>query len=184
MPADRIAAARAIEDFLRAIGRDPSSDPALAGTGHRVAAAFVDELCSGYNVDAAAVLRANILSGTTAIVALRDATVETMCPHHLLPASGTGTVAFAPAGKLVGIGVLAEVVDAFARRLILQEEIGENVVRAIHAELGASWVACRLLLRHSCVTARGERKHGAMVETVAFAGDKAHEVGAVAMVRK
>jgi GTP cyclohydrolase I len=183
MAVDRIAAARAIDDFLRAIGRDPSSDPALAGTGDRVAAAFVDELCSGYAVDAAAVVRANIIPGSTAIVALRDATVETMCPHHLLPASGAGTVAFAPAGKLVGIGVVAEVLDAFARRLILQEEIGESVVRLLHAELGASWVACRLVLRHSCVTARGERKHGATVETVAFAGDRAHEAEAVAMVR-
>jgi GTP cyclohydrolase I len=184
MGVDRTAAARAIEEFLRSIGRDPSNDPALAGTGDRVTAAYIDELCSGYAVDAGAVVRANVIRGHTAVVILHDASVTTMCPHHLLPASGAGTVAFAPAGKLVGIGVLAEVLDAYARRLTLQEEIGEAVVKVLHAELRATWVACRLVLRHACVTARGDRKHDSLVETVAFAGDNAREAEAIAMVRK
>ena len=80
-----------------------------------------------------------------------------MCPHHLMPASGLGTVAFAPHGKLVGLGVMATLLDVCAHRLILQEEIGERVVAALAEELGPYWAACRLVLSHGCVSARGGR---------------------------
>jgi GTP cyclohydrolase I len=183
MAVNRTAAEDALSAFLVAIGRDPSAEPALVGTAARVTAAYVDELCAGYGVDAAALLRQNSIDGTTAVVVLRDSPVTTMCPHHLLPASGLATVAFAPDAKLVGIGVLAEVVDAFAQRLTLQEEIGERVAKGVHAELGARWAACRLVLSHACVTARGERKHGATVETIAFAGKPSDEAVALRVVR-
>ena len=95
-PPDRNAAARAIEDFLRAIGRDPARDPDLAGTGGRVADAYIDELCDGYAVDVPALLRSNVIGGTSELVSVRDIAVTTMCPHHLLPGEGRATVAFAP----------------------------------------------------------------------------------------
>jgi GTP cyclohydrolase I len=113
---------------------------------------------------------------------LRDVAITTMCPHHLMPAFGKGTVAYAPHGKLVGLGFMAELLDAFAHRLILQEEIGERVAATLADELGARWVACRLVLSHTCVTARGERKHGATAETVAFLGDAAGRAEAIAVV--
>ena len=171
MSVDRHAAAGAIDAFLRAIGRDPATDPALRATGARVADAYIDELCAGYGVDTRALLAAHTVPGHTDLVAIRDVAVTTMCPHHLLPASGTAAVAFAPGETLVGLGVLVELVDAFAHRLILQEDIGTAVVRELFEVLKPSWVGCRLLLSHGCVTARGERRHGARVETVAFAGD-------------
>jgi GTP cyclohydrolase I len=171
---DRAAAARAIEAFLRALGRDPAREPQLEGTGQRVADAYLDELCAGYAVDTDALLRAHTietLDGATAIVALRDVQVTTMCPHHLMPASGVATVAFAPRGKIVGLGALGLLVDAFAHRLILQEEIGERVVGALVRAIDPFWAGCRLVLSHTCVTARGERRHGARAETVALTGD-------------
>ncbi len=168
---DRAAAERAVDAFLRAIGRDPSSDPALSGTARAVSLAFIDEICDGYTKDPGAIVRESMVDGRSAVVALRDSPVATMCPHHLLPATGRGTIAFAPREKLVGIGALASLLDAFAHRLILQEEIGERVVATLAAELGVRWVACRLVLQHACLTARGERKHGAAVETVAIGGD-------------
>ena len=166
---DRQAAARAIEEFLRAIGRD-QTDPNLASTGLRVADAYIDELCEGYGVDVGALLAANLVEGTTELVVLRDIAVSTMCPHHLLPATGHATVAFAPRGKLVGIGTLARLVDAFARRLTLQETIGEEVARALMAHVKPSWAGCRLSMEHACMVARGERRHGARVESVALQG--------------
>jgi GTP cyclohydrolase I len=166
---DRAAAARAIEAFLRAIGRDPDRDPNLAGTGARVADAFLDELCDGYSVDLRALLRDNVCEGKTDLVVVRDVGVTTMCPHHLLPAVGRATVAFAPAARVVGIGALVKLVDASAHRLTLQEDIGERVAGAIVAELGARWAACRLVMSHACMVARGERRHDAKVETVATA---------------
>jgi GTP cyclohydrolase I len=169
-PPDRKAAARAIEDFLRAIGRDPSADPELAGTGARVADAYLDELCDGYAVDVPALLAASAIDGASELVIVRDITVTTMCPHHLLPGEGTATVAFAPQGRLVGIGTIVKVVDAFSRRLTLQETIGEEVARALATGLQPKWAGCRLLLRHACMCARGERRHGARVESVALHG--------------
>jgi GTP cyclohydrolase I len=183
MSIDRDGAARAIDAFLRAIGRDPTVEPELQGTGARVTAAFVDELCDGYGKDPRALVRANLVAGTTALVALRDVAVTTTCPHHLMPASGLATIAYAPRATLVGLGTLAAVLDTFAHRLILQEEIGERIVEALSSELDARWVACRLVLAHGCVTARGERKHGATAETVAFAGDASERSEALAVVR-
>jgi GTP cyclohydrolase I len=166
----RDAAARAIEDFLRAIGRDPAREPELVGTGRRVADAFLDELCDGYDVDVGKLLTDNTIAGTSDVVIVRDIAVTTTCPHHLLPAFGTARVAYAPRTKLVGIGTIVRLVDAFAHRLTLQEAIGEEVVRAISVHLEAAWAGCRLEMTHGCMAARGERRHGARVETVALAG--------------
>jgi GTP cyclohydrolase I len=186
MSVDRLAAERAIEAFLRAIGRDPDLEPELRGTAARVTAAYVDELCEGYAKDPSSVVRPHLVphpgAGSTAVVALREVTVTTMCPHHLMPASGVGTIAYAPRDKLVGLGVMAELLDVLAHRLTLQEEIGERVAEVLAVELGARWVACRLVLHHACVSARGERKHGAVAETVAFVGDARDRSEALALV--
>jgi GTP cyclohydrolase I len=182
MPVDRAAAERALDAFLRAIGRDPSAEPELRDTAALVTAAYVDELCDGYAKDPVALLRAQVIPGSTGVVCLRDVAISTMCPHHLLPASGHATVAFAPRARLVGLGVLAEVLDAYARRLTLQEELGERVVAAVAEALDARWAACRLVLSHGCMTARGERTHGATVETLAFAGEATSRAEALAVV--
>lgn len=177
---DREKAARAIDAFLAAIGRDAASEPDLAGTGARVADAFVDEICEGYAVDVAAMLRANVIACSTGsarasmeIVVVRDIAVTTMCPHHLMPAVGKAAVAFAPRASIVGLGSLAKLVDAYAHRLTLQERIGESVVDALIEHVKPAWAGCRLVMDHMCVVARGERRHGAKAETVSFAGDEA-----------
>ncbi|HEX3343726.1 MAG TPA: GTP cyclohydrolase I [Polyangiaceae bacterium] len=170
---DREAAARAIEAFLRALGRDPAKEPELAGTGDRVARAWADELLAGYAVDVDAVLAESVLPGDSGLVVVRGIPVATTCPHHLMPSTGEATVAFAPAGTLVGVGAVARVVDACARRLALQEQLGEDVVRALEKHLRPRWAACRVVLSHACMTARGERTHGARVETVALRGEGA-----------
>jgi GTP cyclohydrolase IA len=164
---DRPAAAKAIEAFLRALGRD---EPELAGTGDRVAQAWAEELLAGYAVDVDALLSQNVLPGTSDLVVVRDLPVATVCPHHLMPSIGEATVAFAPDRHLVGLGAVARLVDAFARRLALQEQIGRNVVAALGKHVSPRWSACRIVLRHACMIARGERSHGARVETVAIEG--------------
>jgi GTP cyclohydrolase IA len=173
MSIDRQAAARAIDAFLVAIGRDPAEEPELRGTGERVTDAFVDELCSGYAVDTRSLLASNVIdvaAGGSVVIA-RDVPVETVCPHHLMVASGLATVAFAPRARLIGIGVVARLVMAHARRLRLQEAIGEAVVADLSEAIEPVWVGCRLVLSHGCMTARGSRAHGARVESVATRGD-------------
>ncbi len=167
---DRKAAASAIDAFLKAIGRDPRTEPELVGTGERVARAYIDDLCSGYEVDVPKLIQSETMPGHTELVVLRDAPTSLMCPHHLLPAIGIATVAFAPADRIVGLGTLAAVVHAYSRRLSLQETVGEEIANALVRGLGARWAACRLVMTHGCMEARGERSHGARAETFAFAG--------------
>jgi GTP cyclohydrolase IA len=171
MPIDRRAAAGAIDAFLRAIGRDPTTEPDLAGTGQRVADAFLDELCAGYAIDTRARLAGSVIEGPSpGIIVVRDVPLVTTCPHHLMPASGAATIAFASRERAVGVGAVAALVEAHARRLTLQETIGDRVVTDLEAVLAPAWVGCRLLLAHGCMTARGERAVGARVETVALRG--------------
>jgi GTP cyclohydrolase I len=167
---DREAAARAIDAFLRALGRDPAREPELSGTAERVARAWADELLEGYAVDVDALLAHNVFAGASDLVVVRDVPLATMCPHHLMPSTGLATVAFAPEEHLVGIGTVARLVEAFARRLAMQEEIGERVVAALQKHVAPRWAACRIVLSHACMTARGERSHGARVETLAVSG--------------
>ncbi len=167
---DRAAAARAIDEFLLAIGRNPSTEPELRGTGARVADAFIDELCSGYTVDADALVRGNLLQGGGGVVELRDVSLTTTCPHHLMAGVGKATIGFAPRDKIVGVGALARLLDAFARRLTLQESIGEGVVSVLEKNLAPRWAACRVEMSHACMTARGERAHGAKLVTFAMRG--------------
>ncbi len=167
---DRVGAARAIDAFLIAIGRAPTRERELEGTGARVAAAFIDELCAGYTVDVDALVLGNVLAadGQGGVVELRDVAVTTMCPHHLMAGVGKATIGFAPREKILGVGAIARVLDAFARRLTLQETIGEGVVAAIEKNLSPRWVGCRIEMTHACMIARGERSHGARLVTFAM----------------
>ena len=176
MPVDRDAAERAIGAFLKALGQDPETNPALVGTPARVTEAFTEDLLSGYAVDVAALLLAEsepiAKDGPRGLVVVRGVTVATVCPHHLLPALGRAAVAYLPGERLVGIGTIARTVDAFARRLTLQETIGESVVRALMETVRARGAYCQIELSHSCLGARGARQAGASVITVAQAGER------------
>jgi len=172
---DRHAAEQAILAFLRALGHDPEASPELVDTPARVTEAFESDLLSGYSIDVRALLQADSeplppASSPAGPVILRGATVASVCPHHLLPATGLATVAYVPGDRIVGIGTLARLVDAFARRLTLQETIGERVVSALMEHAGARGAYCRLDLKHACLAVRGSRQPAATVVTVARRG--------------
>jgi GTP cyclohydrolase IA len=173
-PVDRVRAAAAIEEFLRALGHEPASEPALRGTGQRVAEAWADDLLAGEEVDLGALLQREAFvsdssSSDFPFVTLRDLDIVTMCPHHLLPSVGRVTLVFHPHERLVGVGTLSDLVDAVSRRLALQEDIASALVDALVTHLGARGAACRLTLRHGCMSARGTRRH-ADVEALALRG--------------
>ncbi|HEX3850875.1 MAG TPA: GTP cyclohydrolase I [Polyangiaceae bacterium] len=174
MPVDRAAAARAIRDFLKALGFDPEQHPDLTETPQRVTEAFTDDLLSGHRVDIAELLAKGSCDAPAAAklgpVAVSEISVATVCPHHLLPALGVAHVVYLPGASLLGIGTVTALVDAFARRLTLQEAIGENVVTALMEHAGARGAYCELVLEHSCLRARGERQTGALVRSSARAG--------------
>jgi GTP cyclohydrolase I len=180
---DLQAATAAMNAFLRAIGRDPEAEADLRETPQRVAEMFALDLCAGYQVDATALLAKDAMplsqphagggekkqrGAGSDVVVLRDLAVTTTCPHHLMPATGVATVAFAPREKLVGIGTVGRALDALSRRLTLQEEIGQKMAQAVYDALAPAWAGCRLVMTHTCLTARGARRHGARVETVSI----------------
>ena len=170
---DRARAERAVREFLLALGRDPDGDADLVGTPARVVDAYANELLSGYGVDVKALLSdgAAVAPGElSGFVALCGISVSTICPHHLLLSHGTATVAYRPGQRLFGLGTLAAVVNAFARRLSLQEAIGEKVVQALVEHGGAQAAYCELRLVHGCVVARGARQAGTELVTTARLG--------------
>lgn len=170
---DRERARAAIAEFLRALGHDPARDAELAETPARVTDAFADELLSGYSVDVDALLAdgSEAASSTSPIVAVTGIRTATLCPHHLMPGLGTAAVVYRPGARVLGLGTLAKLVDACARRLSLQEAVAENVVDALMRQAKARGAYCELTLVHGCLSARGACQAGAKVTTIARAGE-------------
>lgn len=174
MPIDRARAERAVREFLLSLGRDVDGDAELRGTPERVVEAYSKDLLSGYDVDVAALLSEgeaiseNELSG---LVALSGIAVSTVCPHHLLLSNGSASIAYRPGTRLFGLGTLTALVNAFARRLSLQESIGENVVRTLVEHGGARAAYCEIRLVHGCLVARGSRQAGTELTTTARRGN-------------
>jgi GTP cyclohydrolase I len=163
-------AAAAVEQFLRALGHDPLHDDALRGTGARVAALY-EQLLDGYRVDVPALFSESSPAGDGAqLVVVHRLTTHVVCPHHLTLGVGHAAVAYLPSDRVVGLGVLARVVDAHGHRLVLQEDAGRAIARAILEGTHARGAACMLTLRHGCLEHQGERKRGARVRTLAFTG--------------
>jgi GTP cyclohydrolase I len=166
-------AKRGIDEFLRGLGFDPDQELELSRTSERVVETWARDLLSGEGTDDGLMLRKGSSPahpGEKGIVALRNLSTVTVCPHHLMPAIGNAMVIYIPGERIAGLGAIARLVDAHARRLVLQEEIGDRVACAIVNHLGARGALCRLSLVHTCLVARGERKHDARVDTVALAG--------------
>jgi GTP cyclohydrolase I len=170
-PPDRAAAERAIEALLGALGHPIEGE--LVGTPERVAAAWADELLGGYAHDPEAIAREGAIDAGAArggLVVLRELSVTTMCPHHLLPAEGRATVAFLTRERVLGLGTVAQVVHACSRRLVLQEALGASIADALARGLDAEGVLVKLTMRHACLRLRGEREREASVETLSLAG--------------
>ncbi len=169
---DREAASAAIEACLKALGYAPEGD--LADTGRLVAEAWAEELLDGAAVDPVALLAGGAVPSGAAdragLVVLRDLSVMTMCPHHLMPALGRGDVIYAPGEKVAGFGAVVRALRACTRRLTLQERAGVQLCEALVEGLGAEGALCRLRMKHSCLAARGAREAGAEIETLALTG--------------
>ena len=171
---DRDRAKQAVADFLTAVGQNPNSND-LRQTPERVVDAWLGELLSGYDTDVEELLRTGsaprVQAMGTDIVVVRDIHVATLCPHHLLPASGRALVAYRPGSRLLGLGTIARLVDACSKRLALQETIGRSVVDALSGPADARGAYCRLDLSHACLSIRGAKATEAVVATTAATGD-------------
>jgi GTP cyclohydrolase I len=161
-----------VATFLDALGLPPEvrRHPEVAGTPRRVAEAFLGEMVDGYGSDPAAILADGISQARGDLVAVTGIDFHAVCPHHLLPYHGMAHVAYVPAGRVVGFGQLARLVDCFAHRLVIEEELARNVAEALMRHLGARGAACLLDAEQLCLTVRGARRRGARAHAQCFRG--------------
>jgi GTP cyclohydrolase IA len=169
---DRPAMARAVADFLRAAGLD-ARDANLRETPARVTEAWTEEFLAGYGQTAAEALADRFpvsKKSERELVVVTDLHFRSMCPHHLMPYSGTAHLAYVPGKEVVGFGRLSALVDVFAHRLVLQEELARQVALALQDELGTQGAACLLRAEQTCFRLRGEEQHGAVTYSEAYEG--------------
>jgi GTP cyclohydrolase I len=156
----------AIRTLLLWAGEDPDRE-GLKDTPARVARAYL-EWCHGYQEDPEEILRTTFeeVGGYDEIITLRDIPFESLCEHHLAPISGFAHVGYLPRGRVVGISKLARVVDAFAKRLQIQERLTAQIADVIDSVLQPQGVAVVIKATHGCIASRGVHKHGvAMVSS-------------------
>ena len=165
---------KVFEDFLRAVGQSPASRDELMETPVRASAMWLGELLDGYEWDPQEILSATQpLAGNRDMVLIRDLFFHSTCPHHLLPYHGIAHVAYIPSDRIVGLSRISRLLDCFAHRLIIQEEVGQQVAQALVDHLNAEWAACMLDTEQLCMVIRGVRKPGSRAITTSYAGSLA-----------
>ncbi|WKZ66066.1 MAG: GTP cyclohydrolase I FolE [Flavobacteriales bacterium] len=155
--------------ILKAIGEDPGRE-GLKKTPERVAKAL-QYLTHGYDLDPAAILRSAMFTEDySQMVLVKDIEVYSMCEHHMLPFFGKAHVAYIPNGRIVGLSKVPRVVDAFARRLQVQERLTDQIRDCLHDTLQPLGVAVVLECSHLCMQMRGIQKQNSVTTTSAFTG--------------
>jgi GTP cyclohydrolase I len=164
---DAEAAARVL---LAWAGDDPTRE-GLIDTPSRIVRAY-EEFFAGYTVDPAQLLARTFeeTADYDEMVVLRDIRLESHCEHHVVPILGKAHVAYLPAGRVVGISKLARVVDAYAKRLQVQERLTAQIADTIQAILQPRGVAVVIEAAHQCMTTRGIHKPGVTMVTSRMLG--------------
>jgi GTP cyclohydrolase I len=173
--ADIDRARAAVAELLAALGI-PEGDH-TRDTPARVARAWGDAV-AGYDSDPALHLKVRFPGPPECgLVVVAGIHVISTCAHHLLPITGTATVAYRPrpGDPLVGLSKLARLVDGYARRLQVQEQLGYQVATALQQHLDPLGAACLITAVHGCMSLRGIADHGARTTTYAFSGHLAAE---------
>ncbi len=166
MDKQRIEAA--VREILIAIGEDPDRE-GLAETPSRVARMY-EEIFGGLEDDPTRHLKLFDESSEEMVV-VRDIPLYSMCEHHLIPFLGKAHIAYIPSdGRVIGLSMLARIVDCFARRPQLQERLTSQVADFLYENLQPMGVAVVIEAEHLCMTMRGARASGAKTMTSALRG--------------
>jgi GTP cyclohydrolase I len=168
---DRSDIEQAVRTLIAAAGDDPYRE-GLRETPARVARAY-GEWFSGYAVDPRDLLRRVFTDAGEYddTVLLRDIPFVSTCEHHLAPIMGKAHVAYRPDGRVVGISKLSRLVDAFARRLQLQERLTNQVARTLEEGLKPKGVAVIIEASHACMSTRGVNQHGISMVSKCWLGE-------------
>lgn len=147
----------AIKTILNYVGEDASRE-GLLDTPKRVRKAY-EFMCSGYKLDPREIIQKALFSSTNdEMVVVKDIEFYSFCEHHMLPIIGKVHVAYIPNGKVVGLSKIPRVVDVFARRLQIQEQMTEQICDALNEHLKPKGVAVIIDARHMCMEMRGVEK--------------------------
>jgi GTP cyclohydrolase I len=160
----------AFKTIIRWIGDDPTRG-GLRETPSRVARAY-EEYFRGYHQDPEAILQKTFeeIEGYDEMIVLRGIRFESHCEHHMAPIIGRAWVAYIPRGRVVGISKLARVVDAYSKRLQIQEKMTAQIANTIQKVLDPQGVAVVLKAEHHCMTTRGVHKAGTDMVTSRMLG--------------
>lgn len=154
---------------LHEIGEDPNRE-GLLKTPERVAKAM-QFLTNGYQLNPDEIIESAIFhEDYSEMVIVKDIEVYSMCEHHMLPFFGKAHVAYIPDGKIVGLSKIPRVVDAFSRRLQVQERLTLEIRDAIQRTLAPKGVAVVIECAHMCMQMRGVQKQNSVTTTSAFTG--------------
>jgi GTP cyclohydrolase I len=155
--------------ILAELGEDPSRE-GLLQTPVRVAKAL-QYLTHGYDSRPEDILRSAMFREEySQMVVVKDIEVFSMCEHHMLPFFGKAHVAYIPNGHIVGLSKIPRVVDAFARRLQVQERLTNQIRDCLQDTLNAAGVAVVIECKHLCMSMRGIQKQNSVTTTSAFTG--------------
>ena len=167
----REEAEAAVRTLLLWTGDDPTRE-GLRDTPARVARAYEDWF-SGYTEDPEEFLKRTFeeVEGYDDMVVLKDIRFESHCEHHLAPIIGRAHIGYLPNNKVVGISKLARVVEAYARRLQVQEKMTAQIAHCIQTVLEPKGVAVVIDATHQCMTTRGVHKTGVSMVTSAMHGE-------------
>ena len=156
--------------IIRALGEDPMRN-GLEKTPERVAEAL-QFLTHGYELDTEGILKNALFDEPySEMVIVKDIELYSLCEHHMLPFFGKAHVAYIPDGKIVGLSKIARVVEAFSRRLQVQERMTMEILNCIDETLTPLGVAVVIEARHMCMMMRGIQKQNSSTTTSAFTGE-------------
>jgi GTP cyclohydrolase I len=157
-------------DVLKQLGEDPKRE-GLLKTPERVAKALLF-LTHGYDLNPVEILNSAMFKEDySQMVVVKDIEVYSMCEHHMLPFFGKAHIAYIPNGHVVGLSKIPRVVDAFARRLQVQERLTNEIRDCIQDTLKPLGVAVTMECRHLCMSMRGVQKQNSVTTTSAFTGE-------------
>jgi GTP cyclohydrolase I len=159
-----------IKNILNNIGEDITRE-GLVDTPKRVFNSHKELFC-GYELDVHNVLKSALFStDNKEMVIVKDIEFYSMCEHHMLPMFGSAVVAYIPDGKVVGLSKIPRVVDIYARRLQIQEQLTEQIASAIDDVINPIGVAVVLKARHMCMEMRGITKTNSQTITSSYRGE-------------